>query len=246
MTVVAIHQPNYLPWLGFFGKALDSDVFVLYDNVQFEKGGYTNRVRIKSSQGAQWLTQPVVTHGRAYQEIQHVELVDSDWRRKHLTSLRSSYGRAPHFQQYFGQLGSILSDPTPSLARCNARLIDWVFDVLGLRPRLVHASDLVREATDPTERLIRLVKAVGGDTYLSGGGGFKYQDLTAFNRAGIRVTRCRSIFPEYPQLWGAFVPGLSILDLLFNCGPTSRAYVAQGALEAEAVPVGSSVGAGQP
>jgi hypothetical protein len=246
MTVVAIHQPNYLPWLGFFGKALDSDVFVLHDNVQFEKGGYTNRVRIKGSQGAQWLTQPVFTHGRAYQEIRHVELVGSDWRRTHLRFLRSGYGRAPHFRQYFDQLSEILGDHDPSLATCNARLIDWLFGVLGLHPRLVRASDLVREATDPTERLIRLVEAVGGDTYLSGGGGFNYQDLTAFNRAGIRVTRSRSTFPAYPQLWGAFVPGLSIVDLLFNCGPMSRAYLAQGALEAEAIPVGSSVGAGQP
>jgi hypothetical protein len=225
MTTVAIHQPNYLPWSGFFTKALESDVFILLDNVQFEKGGYTNRVHIKSSQGVQWLTQPVVMRGRANQQIRDVQFADPDWRRTHLLFLRSSYGRAPHFAPYIGLLSDLLGTRDTSLAACNERLIAWAFEALELCPRLVRASDLIGEIADPTQRLIRLVKLVGGDTYLSGAGGFNYQDLGQFDRAGIRVVRSRCTFPEYPQLWGSFSPGLSIVDLLFNCGPASRAYL---------------------
>jgi hypothetical protein len=239
MTVVAIHQPNYLPWMGFFSKALESDVFVIYDNVQFEKGGYTNRVQIKSSQGVQWLTQPVASRGRAFQQIRDVEFADPDWRRKHLLFLRSSYGRAPHFQRYIGPLSGLLRARDTSLLACNERLIGWVFAALELQPRLVRASDLVGDVSDPTQRLIRLVKSVGGDTYLSGAGGFNYQNLAEFERVGIRVLRSRFTVRAYAQQWGTFTPGLSIVDLLFNCGPTSRAY-----LESSASGLAESVAAG--
>jgi WbqC-like protein family len=228
MTVVAIHQPNYLPWLGFFGKALDSDVLILYDTVQFEKGGFTNRVRIKGKAGAEWLTQPVATAGRGFQEIRQVMFARSDWQVKHLRALEANYARAAYFKPCFAQLTDLLSASGTNLSRYNERLTRWVCNVLQLGVVLVRASDLATEESDPTQRLIALVLAVGGDTYLSGSGGFAYQNLEAFERAGLRVMRSRSNFPEYAQLWGEFCPGLSILDLLFNCGPASRSLLEEG------------------
>lgn len=230
MTIVAIHQPNYLPWLGFFAKAMDCDVLVIHDNIQFEKGGYTNRVRVKSSQGIQWLTQPVLMHGRAYQQIREVLLAEADWPRKHLKFMQSSYGRAAYFRPYFGQLTQLLGTPGCDLSACNERLIRWACTALQLGVVLIRASDLATNENDPTQRLIALVRAVGGDTYLSGSGGFAYQNVEAFERAGLRVVRSRSCFPEYQQLWGEFCPGLSIVDLLFNCGPASRSLLERGTL----------------
>jgi hypothetical protein len=225
LTTVAIHQPNYLPWVGFFAKALSSDVFVILDNVQYERRGYTNRVRIKMTQGAHWLTQPVITRGRYYQEVREVEFACDDWPKKHLRALQQSYGHAPHFGAYFGPLAELLGEPGSSALECNERLIRWIFGVLAMPTRVERASDLVQDEPDANRRLIRLVQAAQGNTYFSGAGGFAYQDLHAFAQAGIRVERSCAEFPEYPQLWGPFVSGLSILDLLFNCGPTSRAYL---------------------
>jgi hypothetical protein len=226
VTSVAIHQPNYLPWPGFFAKAAQAEVLVLYDTVQFEKRGYTNRVQIKASDGVpRWLTQPVISKGRYYQEVREVQFAEPDWWVQHGKTLRLNYKRAAYFDQYFPDLEERLKACGPDMSSCNENLIAWVCQVLDLRVRLVRASTLPVVSDDPTERLIRLVQAVGGDTYISGAGGFNYQDLEAFDRAGIRVLARRSTTPTYPQLWGEFAPGLSIVDLLFNCGPSSPAYV---------------------
>jgi hypothetical protein len=226
VTSVAIHQPNYLPWPGFFAKAAQADVLVLYDTVQFEKRGYTNRVQIKGSDGlARWLTQPVISKGRYYQEVREVQFAEPDWWVQHCKTLQLNYKRAPYFDRYFADLQARLQSCGSDMTSCNKGLIAWVCQVLELPVRLLRASTLGVVSDDPTERLIRLVQAVGGDTYISGAGGFKYQDLDEFDRAGIRVLARRSSAPRYPQLWGEFAPGLSIVDLLFNCGPTSPAYV---------------------
>jgi WbqC-like protein family len=226
MTSVAIHQPNYLPWPGFFAKAAQADVLVLYDTVQFEKRGYTNRVQIKANDGApRWLTQPVISKGRYYQRVREVQFAEPDWWEEHSKTLRSNYKRAPYFDRYFAELEERLQSCGPDMTSCNESLIAWACKHLELPVRLRRASALPVESDDPTERLIRLVQAVGGDTYISGAGGFKYQDLEEFDRAGIQVLARRSAAPSYPQLWGDFVPGLSIVDLLFNCGPASAAYV---------------------
>jgi hypothetical protein len=231
VTTVAIHQPNYLPWIGFFAKALNSDVLVLLDTVQFPKRSYVNRVQVKTPHGAHWLTQPVLTTGRYWQAVCSVEFADPAWGLAHTKALQRNYARAPYFRAYFEPLAELLLNAGPMLTDCNERLIRWVLDLLELRTKLVRASSLAVESEDATERLIRLVQAVGGDTYLSGSGGFGYQDVGQFRAAGLRVLRAPSTFPEYPQLWGPFVPGLSTVDLLFNHGPKSRSC-----LEAAGVP----------
>jgi hypothetical protein len=225
VTVVAIHQPNYLPWIGYFAKALRSDVLILLDTVQFPKRSYVNRVQVKSRRGAEWLTQPVLTAGRYEQRIADVEFAEPDWGLAHARTLRANYGRAPFFQAHFQRLADILLSPGDSLTACNERLIHVICELLELRTQVVRASALGVDAAGATSRLIRLVQAVGGETYISGSGGFAYQDLSAFEAAGLRVVRAPATFAEYPQLWDGFVPGLSIVDLLFNCGPRSRSYL---------------------
>lgn len=225
-TKVSIHQPNYLPWLGYFGKILDASVFVLLDTVQFSKNGYQNRVRIKGPQGRQWLTQPVRLSGIGFQDTRSVSFADERWSIKHATALQTNYGKARFFDDYFQNLASIITKPGPNLAECNERIIRWICRELGAEARIVKASELaLGDCQDPTERLIRIVQAVEGDTYLSGAGGFSYQEVERFHQAGLVVEQSRGVFPDYPQLWGTFIPGLSIIDLLMNCGPESRDYL---------------------
>jgi hypothetical protein len=225
VTTVAIHQPNYLPWLGYFAKIRHSDVLVLLDNVQYPKRSYVTRVQVKTPTGAAWLSQPVLTVGRYTQQIREVEFAEPDWARAHVRTLQSNYARAPFFCHYFEELARALQERTRLAAECNARLIEWICRTLHLTAEVVWASELHVEEADPTRRLIGMVRAVGGDTYISGSGGFKYQDLGEFERATIRVLRAPGDFPEYPQLWGEFVSGLSIVDALFNCGPECRRYL---------------------
>ena len=101
VTAVAIHQPNYLPWLGYFSKSAHSDVLVLLDNVQFPRRSYVNRVQVKTARGVHWLTQPVLQHGRYDQRIRDVEFSEGDWASTHLATLQANYGRAPHFRSHF-------------------------------------------------------------------------------------------------------------------------------------------------
>ena len=218
--IVAIHQPNYLAWLGYFAKMLDSDVFILLDTVQFSKNSYQNRVRIKGPQGPQWLTQPVAHSGRSFQETRFVEFADCRWMTQHAKTLQANYARAPYFATYFDDYVAILDENNRSLVDCNERLIRWICDAIGATARIVRASDLLtRKFTDPTERLVNLVQAVRGDAYLAGIGGLGYQNAESFRAAKIDIVPAKSTFPEYPQLWGPYVPGLSILDLLMNRGP---------------------------
>jgi hypothetical protein len=222
LTVVAIHQPNYLPWAGYFAKALAADVLILLDTVQFTKESYINRVRAKGPNGPFWLTQPVQTAGKLHQRISEVHFARSDWSAKHMKALELAYARAPFYRHYAPGLADRLNAASEHLVTRNTALLVWAAAELGLSTRLVLASSLGVNEDDPTTRLIALTRAVAGDTYLSGQGGFKYQDVDAFEAAGVAVRRAPRPATAYPQLWGAFEPGLSIVDLLFNCGPESR------------------------
>ncbi len=224
---VAIHQPNYLPWAGYFTKMLAADVFILLDTAQFSKNGYLNRVTIKTPAGARWLSQPVRLHQHLQSSIRDVTLAEEGWGSRHARTLRMNYGRAPHFARYITALDRMLTSAPPLLADCNEGLIRWLADRLGIQTPIVRASALEGGYLRRTERLVTLVRAVGGDTYVSGAGGFTYQDEDAFAAAGIEVVRAPGFSHQYSQLWGAFEDGLSVLDLLFNMGDDSMAILEQ-------------------
>jgi hypothetical protein len=224
--IVAIHQPNFLPWLGYFYKIVRSDVFVILDNVQYTKNSYINRNKIKTPNGEAWLTVPVITEGRFGQLIKDTKINNAvDWRKKHMGSLRVNYGRAPSFDFLFKDLESIYYEKEwQSLCGFNIRLIRWAAAKLGFKTHLVLASELGVEGKG-TELLINILKKVGGSAYLSGFGGSKYQDEAAFEQHGIKLMYSDFRHPIYPQLWGDFVPSLSIVDLMFNCGPESLGVI---------------------
>lgn len=217
--IVSIHQPNFLPWLGFFDKVDRSDVFILLDNVQFEKNEWQNRNRIKGANGPQWLTVPV--RHRFPQTIAETQINNTiDWRRKHWNAIMSNYGKTPYFQQYKTVFEAAYQRSWEHLVDLNAHLLHIVFEALGLRQRICFASEFPVQTTS-SERLAELCHAVGADEYIAGSGGHEYLDTQPFETRQIQVAFQAYRHPVYPQIFGAFEPHLSVLDLLFNCGDQS-------------------------
>ncbi len=230
---VAIHQPQYLPWLGYFDKIDQADVFVLLDDVQFKKNEWQNRNRIKTATGWQWLTVPVLH--RSAQRISEVTINPTvPWSRKHLQALTSNYGSAPFFDPHRPFFEEIYAREWTLLLDLNLATITYLAEALKIRAKLVLASSLpVPPEFEATDRLVAICQAVGADTYLSGVGGKEYLDMSRFDEAGIRVLFQAFQTRPYPQRFGAFVPDLSVVDLLFNCNGDSLHILQQGRIADE-------------
>jgi hypothetical protein len=227
VTTVAIHQPNYLPWLGYFAKIRRADVFVLLDTVAFQSGNttsVTNRARIKTPRGPLLLTVPVVRGGSRRVSDIAVDYA-RPWPRKHLASIEQSYARAPHLNQVLELLRGPLSERPTRMAALNGDLIREICGYLGILTRLVWASSLGVETGDRNLRLIEICQRLGATAYLSGEGGRRYNDERLFAERGLGVEYRRFTHPEYPQLHGPFVTHLSIVDALFNCGSGAAALL---------------------
>jgi hypothetical protein len=223
---IAIHQPQYLPWLGYFDKLDSADVFILLDTVQFKKHEWQNRNRIRTKEGWQWLTVPIID--RFPEPLGQVEISASvDWQRKHAQSLHLNYGRAPHWDPLGPTLLALLRRPWRRLCDLNVAIIALLCDHLGVTTRCVLASTLTARE-EPTDRLIDLCRAMGGTEYLAGQGGSGYMDMGRFVEAGIAVSAQAYRHPEYPQRYTPFVSHLSVVDLVFNCGPESVAILRSG------------------
>lgn len=225
--IVAIHQPQYLPWLGYFDKIEQSDVFVFLDNVQFKKNEWQNRNKIKTSDGWQWLSVPVI-HSFG-QKIFEVEVNNTvQWGRKHLNAMVTHYSKAPFLQDHIDFFEKIYSQEWKHLAELNIHLIHYLTRALGIKNKeFVIASQLnTREGS--TERLADICHLLNGNVYLSGKDGSKYLDLELFKQEGIQVIFQDYKHPQYPQLYGDFEPFLSVIDLLFNCGPESLSILKKG------------------
>ncbi|MBI4611286.1 MAG: WbqC family protein [Candidatus Rokubacteria bacterium] len=225
---VAVHQPQYLPWLGYFDKMDRADCFVLLDHVQFKKNEWQNRNRIKTAAGWQWLTVPVLH--RFPQAISEVGVNNrARWSRKHLQALVLNYAAAPFFETHRAFFEEVYSRQWAQLIDLALETLGYLVDALGIQTKLVPASSLaLREAEGKTERLIAICQALGGDTYLSGCGGLDYLDRQRFADAGIRLAFQDFRCPAYPQRFGPFEPNLSVVDLLFNCGSQSLSVLRQG------------------
>jgi len=229
MTTLVALQPGYIPWLGFFDQMRRSDVFIYYDDVQFDKNGWRNRNRIKTHRGPQWLSVPVRQSGRMGQRICDVEIVRADaWAQRHLRSIRESYAQAPFLRLYCDELAEILQRDWHLLAELDIAVVALMCRWLGLGRRIFRSSEL-DIAGGKSERLINLCRHVGADRYLSGNSARDYLDTGLFAAANIAVEWQEYAHPSYPQLHGAFVPFMSTLDLLFNVGPESLEVIARGA-----------------
>ncbi len=229
MTVVAIHQPQYLPWLGYFDKLDRCDVFCLLDTVQYKKNEFQNRNRIKTSQGWQWLTVPVTY--RFPQRIHEVGVNQTvDWQRKHLEALKTNYSKAPFFDTYYASFEEFYQRSYEMLVDVNVASIELLMELLGFERKLVLASSLKVDIEDPTLRLVKICQTLGGVAYLSGRDGAKYMDLDTFHSHQLEVVFQDFHHPEYSQCYGPFEPNLSVVDLLFNCGPESLTIIREASI----------------
>jgi hypothetical protein len=223
---VAIHQPQYLPWLGYLDKLDAADVFIVLDTVQFRKHEWQNRNRIRTKDGWQWLTVPVID--RFPERIDQVETNGRiDWQRKHAQALKLHYGKAAHWDFAGPDVLAVLEKPWGRLSELNVALIDLLAQKLGIAtPRLLASRLSARE--EPTDRLIDLCHAVGGTVYLAGRQGPAYMELERFREAGIEVQVQDYRHPEYVQRYAPFVSHLSVIDLLANQGPGSLDIIRAG------------------
>lgn len=213
--IVSIHQPAYLPWLGYLDRVRRSDVFVFLDTVQFEKNSFTNRNRIKTANGPIWLTVPVLLQGHSSKSIKEIAIDERrDWRKKHLRSLEQNYRRAPGFPEKFDRLRRQYTAVSVLADFCFSQLSFWL-DELGVRTRIVRASDL-NVSGAKSDLVLSLCRAVGGTTYLSGPQGRDYLDERSFASAEISIRYHDYQHPRYPQLYGEFIPAMGVADYWFN------------------------------
>lgn len=215
--IVAIHQPQYLPWIPYVDKADQADVFVYLDDVQFQKNGVQNRNQVLSAQGPVWLTVPV--HASLERTLRETGLAGGPWPSKHGKTVVQEYRRAAHLQLFEEGLLPLLGRDYASLAELNIAVTEWIFGVLGLKCRRVRASELGCSGSKE-ERVLNLCEALQADVYLSGPGARDYQDPEHFSRLGVELRYQAYSGVAYPQCHGTgFVCGLSVLDLILNVGP---------------------------
>jgi len=216
--IVAIHQPNYAPWAGYFHKIARADVFVFLDDAQFPKNSYVNRVKILEKGEGRWLTVPAKPKLGA--PINAVRPAQADWPARHLDRLFNAYRSASAFDEVWGFVEHLYrTAPADDLAAANRRIVEGVAERLQLRTRFALASDYPNpDGLRSDARLIDLVTRLGADVYLSGRGGASYQDPLRFEEAGLRLSYTEFELRPYPQLTAGFTAGLSILDQLFHCG----------------------------
>jgi hypothetical protein len=213
---VVVLQPGYLPWLGFFDQLRRADVFVYYDDVQYDKHGWRNRNRIKTQRGPLWLTVPV-RHG-GFPRILDVEIDGgTPWARKHVASIRQAYARAPFLTRYLPALEELLERKWERLVDLDIACVNVMAAWFGLQRRIERASALGIDG-GRSERLVDVCRHFGATRYVSGDAARAYLDVPLFERHAIQVEWQQYTHPTYPQLHGDFVPYLSALDLLLNCG----------------------------
>lgn len=216
--IVAIHQPNYIPWLGYFAKMALADIFVFLDDAQFSRGSYTNRVQIARAGQPAWLTIPVVH--KLGTPICHTLPAKPDWPRAHLDTLKQSYRTAAHFAEIWTYLEAILRGVEGTLGHTNATIVAGLAKGLGLQPNFMQSSALpFPPDLDADERLARIVSNLApGGTYLSGAGGAKYQADSTFAAHGVKLAYSAFNPETYDRGGENFIPGLSIVDALFHLG----------------------------
>lgn len=226
MKKVAIVQSNYIPWKGYFDMIAAVDEFILYDDMQYTRRDWRNRNQIKTPQGVQWLTVPVLAKGKYHQKIRETEIDGPDWAASHWATLAQNYRRAPHFEEIAAWIEPLYkAEPDTHLSRLNRRFIEAVCKYLGIGTVISNSWDY-KLIDGKTERLADLCAQAGGTEYISGPAARDYVDDHVFTDRGIKLTWFDyADYPKYPQLWGEFTHGVTILDLLFNCGGDASRYM---------------------
>lgn len=221
---VSILQSNYIPWKGYFDIIAKSDVFVIYDEVQFTRRDWRNRNLIKTNDGLKWLTIPVIQDDY-YQKICETIIVQGNWKKKHKSTLQNNYGKTPYFKEYKDVFFEIYDTPLHSLSEINRLFIEKICAILAIETKIIDSRELNLEG-DKVERLVDACKKLNATKYLSGPAAKNYMTEVLFNENNIQVEWMDySNYKEYNQLNPPFEHGVSILDLIFNEGANARSFL---------------------
>jgi hypothetical protein len=215
--IASIHQPAYLPWLGYFDKISKSDVHIFFDNALYSKKNIFNRNKIKTPLGGIWLTIPLRNKSRS-KFLNEIEIDNSsNWREKHWKTISSNYKKALFFNEYAGIFEELYSMDWKILTDLTMKMNEKICETMGIKTKFFKSSEFETEGKK-NERIISLCKAIGADVYLSGQGAKVYMNDELFHENKITVEYQEFSYPEYHQLWGDFIPNLSVIDYMFNCG----------------------------
>ena len=229
MKVVAIHQPEYLPWLGFFKKMMNVELFVFLDDVQFRKKGWQNRNRIRINDGTTLLSIPVHTH--SYPKINEVTIDnEKNWSIRHKKSILYNYARAPYFDEIKDFIESIFEKKFQYLVDLNTEIIKFIMNELEIKSKIVFSSEL-EISKKGSDRVLDICKAVGADHYITGT--FWAESnlrVEEFKKSNIDIEFQKFQHPIYKQIHGEFIPEMSIIDLLFNEGRKEAKKILQNSI----------------
>ncbi len=219
--ILTAHQPVYLPWLGLFHKIALADKFVFFNQVQYLPKDWMNRNKIKTNAGEIWLTVPVLRKGYRDMKTSQIEINnDTDWKRKHLNSINLNYKKTPYFEKYFYFFQETYNKNWRYLADLNEYMLKWFLNELGIKTEFLKASDYNFQG-NKSDLVLDMCKQLKANVYIFGILGKDYTNVKDFENNKIKVVFQDYKHPSYPQLHGEFKENLSILDLLFNCGPNS-------------------------
>lgn len=223
---IIITQSNYIPWKGYFDAINMVDEFVVYDDMQYTKRDWRNRNKIKTPQGELWLSIPVAVKGKFEQKINETFVAQDNWGEKHWKTISSNYAKSPYFNQYKDQFEEIyLNKELKNLTEINVSFIKLINSILGIQTKVIDSREF-ELVEGKTERLVDICLKRGADRYYTGPAAKNYMDESLFENKGIEVNYFDySGYPEYDQLFGEFSHFVTILDLLFNCGPDSTKYL---------------------
>lgn len=227
MKTIVISQPMYFPWVGLLEQMRLADVFVHLDDAQFSKGGFFNRVQLKTAEGTPWLTVPLA-ETKLGQSLNETQMAKHDWRRKQLATLRQAYAAAPHVEDMLGLVESVFENEHESLGALSAASVEALAEFFDIAPPEVQWSSAMDIEGTGSARVLAICEALGAERYVTGHGAREYLNHAAFEAAGVRVEYLEYEKREYPQLHGAFTPFVSALDLAANCGRAGREVIASG------------------
>jgi len=224
---VLIIQSNYIPWKGYFDAIQLADVVVWYDEMQYTKGDWRNRNKIKTPNGLQWLTIPIKVKSKSIQKINEAEIFRNHWANKHWKNIQQNYTAAPFFKEYQNLFSNLFQEAAQLkfLSQVNFLFLSEISKLLGIQTKFLWSKDFELKG-DKTEKLVNLCKEIGATDYLSGPAAKSYLDEGLFFKNNIEVNWLDySSYPDYPQLHGDFVHGVSIIDLIFNVGKGAKSYM---------------------
>jgi len=226
--IVSINQPAFLPWLGFYDRIYQSDVAIVLDHVQLERGGFTNRNRIVGSNSPVWLTVPIVKKGMSKAAISDILINNNTkWRLKHQETIKQSYSKAKYFNKYYESIATIYANEYSLLNELLYDSNNVVMDMLSIKTPLLYSSKMGVGGTK-SDLVLNLCREVGATQYISGPFGRDYLNLNDFEKYGIEVLFHDYKHPSYKQLNGGFEAYMSVIDLLFNQGQNALKILSQG------------------